>query len=82
MVKSNNQIGKVNEKKNLIQTSNNEIRKFWNRKKSTYRPTGPQVSLLELEKFNQFSTSPLLLSSWCKGQSAHLQNHLGKGQQV
>ena len=39
MVKSNNEIGKVNDKKNMIQKSNNEIRKFWNRKKSTYRWT-------------------------------------------
>ena len=33
MVKSNNEIGKVNDKKNLIQKSNNEIGQFWDRKK-------------------------------------------------
>ena len=41
MVKSDNQIGKVNDKKNMILKSDNEIGKFWNRKKGTYRRTGP-----------------------------------------
>ena len=31
-------------KKNMIQKSDNEIGKFWKRKKSTYRRTGPNSS--------------------------------------
>ena len=30
-------------KKNMIKKSDNEIGKFWNRKKSTYRRTGPRM---------------------------------------
>ena len=45
MVKSNNEIWKVNDKKNIIQKSNNEIGKFWSRKKSTCRQTGPGLAL-------------------------------------
>ena len=78
IVKSGNKIGKVNDKKK----SDNEIEKFWSRKKSNHRRTGPRCSYLNLKNSIQFSTSPLLLSSWCKGRSEHLQNHLGKGQQV
>ena len=42
IVKSDNEIGKVNDKNNMIQKSDNEVRKFWNKKKSTKRQTGPK----------------------------------------
>ena len=41
VVKSDNEIGKVNDRKK----SDNEIGKFWNRKKSSYRRTGPMYWL-------------------------------------
>ena len=38
-------------KKNLIKKSDNEIGKFWNRKKSTYRQTGPVFRVLGINNW-------------------------------
>ena len=50
-------------KKNLIQKSNNEIGKFRNRKKSTYRRTGPLLMWRQRKKTKQKPRKSRLLSS-------------------
>ena len=60
MVESDNEREKVNDNKNMIQKSDNEIGKFWNRKKSTYRSTGPYY-IIKLG--NRLEISSSMLSS-------------------
>ena len=50
-----NKIGKVNDKKKYNKKSNNKIGKFWNRKKSAYRRTGPKSTVEISEKIVAFS---------------------------